>query len=163
MLDINFTSLVNLAGFFVLLYFLWVSLYKPFFDIAEKRRQIVESELNQSEKLRKEAEEKLAQANKELEEIRAKKEDIIKDAENLAKDIIAKAKEDAMNEKSRIISAAEKEAAEIKEEAYKDIQNKVVSLSIAIASMILKKNIDEKVNEEIIKRAFEALDKGEKL
>jgi F-type H+-transporting ATPase subunit b len=29
--------------------------------------------------------------------------------------------------------------------------------------MILKKNVDEKVNEEIVKRAFEALNKGEKL
>ncbi len=29
--------------------------------------------------------------------------------------------------------------------------------------MILKKNVDEKVNEEFIKRAFEALSKGEKL
>jgi len=138
-------------------------MYKPFFEIAEKRRQIVESELNQSEKLRKEAEEKLNQANKELEEIRAKKENIIKDAEALAKDIISRAKEEALNEKNRIVSVAEKEAEEIKEEAYKDIQNKVVSLSIAMASMILKKNIDEKVNEEIIKRAFEILDKGEKL
>jgi F-type H+-transporting ATPase subunit b len=163
MLDFNFTSIVNLAGFAVLAYFLWVMLYKPFFDIADKRRQMVESELNQSEKLRKEAEEKLKQVNKEIEEVRAKKESIIKEAEELAKNIVFNAKEEAANEKSRIIAAAEKEALEIKEEAYKDIQNKVVSLSIAIASMILKKNVDEKVNEEIVKRAFEALNKGEKL
>ncbi|KLO24501.1 MULTISPECIES: F0F1 ATP synthase subunit B [unclassified Marinitoga] len=163
MLDFNFTSIVNLIGFTVLAYFLWVMLYKPFFEIAEKRRQLVESELNQSEKLRKEAEEKLNQANLELEKVRNKKESIIKEAEDLAKSIISTAKEDALAEKNRIISAAEKEAQEIKEEAYKDIQNKVVSLSIAIASMILKKNIDEKANEEIVKRAFEALSKGEKL
>ncbi|KLO23192.1 ATP synthase subunit B [Marinitoga sp. 1197] len=163
MLDFNFTSIINLVGFSVLAYFLWVMLYKPFFEMAEKRRQIVESELNQSEKLRKEAEEKLNQANLELEEVRNKKESIIKEAEDLAKNIISNAKEDALIEKNRIISTAEKEAKEIKEEAYKDIQNKVVSLSIAIASMILKKNIDEKANEEIVKRAFEALSKGEKL
>ncbi|GAB6188550.1 hypothetical protein JCM30566_02890 [Marinitoga arctica] len=163
MLDINFTSIINLVGFTVLAYFLWVMLYKPFFEIADKRRQIVESELNQSEKLRKEAEEKLQMANKELEEIRAKKENIIKEAEELAKNILHTAKEEASNEKARIIASAEKEAQEIKEEAFKDIQNKVVSLSVAIASMILKKNIDEKVNEDIIKRAFEALNKGEKL
>lgn len=163
MLDFNFTSIVNLAGFAVLAYFLWVMLYKPFFDIADKRRQMVESELNQSEKLRKEAEERLQQVNKELEEIKSKKEQIIKEAEELAKNIVSNAKEEAINEKARIISTAEKEAKEIKEEAYKDIQNKVVSLSIAIASMILKKNVDEKVNEEIVKRAFEALSKGEKL
>ncbi|WP_129408769.1 ATP synthase F0 subunit B [Marinitoga lauensis] len=73
MLDFNFTSILNLVGFTVLAYFLWVMLYKPFFEIADKRKQIVESELNQSEKLRKEAEEKLQNANKELEEIRSKK------------------------------------------------------------------------------------------
>ncbi|SHE28230.1 F-type H+-transporting ATPase subunit b [Marinitoga hydrogenitolerans DSM 16785] len=163
MLDFNFTSIVNLVGFIVLAYSLWVMLYKPFFEIIDKRRQIVESELNQSEKLRKEAEEKLQKANKELDEIKMKKENIIKEAEELAKSIISNAKEDANMEKSRIIAAAEKEAKEIKEEAYKDIQSKVVSLSISIASMILKKNIDEKVNEEIVKKAFESLNKGENL
>lgn len=163
MLDFNFTSILNLVGFAVLAYFLWIMLYKPFFEIADKRRQIVESELNQSEKLRKEAEQKLQNANKELEEIREKKESIIKEAEELAKSIVANVKEEAAAERARIIASAEKEAQEIKEEAFKDIQNKVVSLSVAIASMILKKNVDEKVNEEIIKRAFEALDKGEKL
>jgi F-type H+-transporting ATPase subunit b len=163
MLDFNFTSIVNLFGFVFLAYFLWVMLYKPFFEMAEKRKEIVESELNQAEKLRKEAEEKLKQANIEIEEVRAKKESIIKEAEELAKNIVSNAKEEAANEKARIIAAAEKEATEIKEEAYKDIQNKVVSLSIAIASMILKKHVDEKVNEEIVKRAFEALNKGEKL
>jgi len=67
-------------------------------------------------------------------------------------------------EKERIILKAEQEASELKEKAALEIQSNVVRLAVTISAMILKEKVDVKANEELARRAMQALNnKGESL
>lgn len=137
--------------------FMYKLLYKPYFDMTDKRKQEVEKNLNEAERLRVEAQDLKEKNEKELSEAKDKKDEIIKKAEDNAKNISKKAKEDANKEKKRIISSAEKEAEEIKEKAMQDVQTKVVQMALSVSSMILKEKIDRKTNEELVSRALKTL------
>jgi F-type H+-transporting ATPase subunit b len=92
-----------------------------------------------------------------MSEVKEKKNEIIKNAEETAKNITKKAKEEAEKEKQRIITSAEKEAEELKEKAMQDVQAKVVQMALNVSSLILKEKIDRKANEELVSRALKTL------
>jgi len=164
MLSFNLTSIVNLVGFFLFIVFLYKLMYKPFFEITDKRKQEIEKNLNEAERLRISAQEDKSELEKKLKEIKLEREEIILKANEQAKSILNKAKENAEKEKERLILKAESDAQDIKNKAVQDIQQKVVGISVAIASMILKEKIDTTVNEEIVKRAIRQFDsKGDSL
>ncbi len=137
--------------------FMYKLLYKPYFDMTDKRKKEVEKNLDEAERLRIEAQDLKEKNEKELSEAKDKKDEIIKNAEDNAKNISKKAKEDADKEKKRIITSAEREAEEIKEKAMQDVQKKVVQMALSISSMILKEKIDRKTNEELVSRALKTL------
>jgi F-type H+-transporting ATPase subunit b len=132
-------------------------LYKPYFDITDKRKEEVEKNLNEAERLRVEAQDLKEKNEKEMSEVKEKKNEIIKNAEETAKNITKKAKEEAEKEKQRIITSAEKEAEELKEKAMQDVQAKVVQMALNVSSLILKEKIDRKANEELVSRALKTL------
>ncbi|MGM0639905.1 MAG: F0F1 ATP synthase subunit B [Thermotogota bacterium] len=144
-------------GFIVFMLFMYKLLYKPYFDMTDKRKEEVEKNLDEAERLRIEAQDLKEKNEKELSEAKNKKDEIIKNAEENAKNISKKAKEDADKEKKRIISSAEREAEELKEKAMKDVQAKVVQMALSVSSMILKEKIDRKTNEELVSRALKTL------
>lgn len=137
--------------------FMYKLLYKPYFDMTDKRKQEVEKNLNEAERLRVDAQDLKEKNEKELSEAKDKKDEIIKNAEDNAKNIIQKAKDNAEKEKKRIITSAEQEAEDIKEKAMKDVQTKVIQMALSVSSMILKEKIDKKTNEELVNRALKAL------
>lgn len=132
-------------------------LYKPYFDMTDKRKEEVEKNLNEAERLRVEAQDLKEKNEKEMSEVKEKKNEIIKNAEETAKNITKKAKEEAEKEKQRIITSAEKEAEELKEKAMQDVQAKVVQMALNVSSLILKEKIDRKANEELVSRALKTL------
>lgn len=137
--------------------FMYKLLYKPYFDITDKRKEEVEKNLNEAERLRVEAQDLKEKNEKEMSEVKEKKNEIIKNAEETAKNITKKAKEEAEKEKQRIITSAEKEAEELKEKAMQDVQAKVVQMALNVSSLILKEKIDRKANEELVSRALKTL------
>ncbi|BBE32032.1 hypothetical protein OSSY52_21730 [Tepiditoga spiralis] len=164
MLSFNMTSIVNLIGFTAFMITLYYMLYKPYFEMTDKRRAEIEKNLNEAEKLRIDAQEKKKLSEEELLKVREQRESLIKNAEMEAKKIVESAKEIAEKEKGNIIKKAEMEANEIKEKAMKEMQSKVVSLSIAISGMILKEQLDKQANQKMVQRAIDLFEKrGENL
>jgi len=137
-------------------------LYKPYFEITDKRKQEVEKNLNEAEKLRLETQNKKNELDKQLREIEETRTQIILKAEEQAKLILKSAQEEAENQRKYIIDKAEKESEDIKTKALKELQSQIVAMALSISSMILKEQVDKQKNEEIIKRALRNLQgKGE--
>lgn len=154
MLSFNFTAVVNIIGFILFMVFMYKLLYKPYFDMTDKRKQEVEKNLNEAERLRTSAQEDKDEAEKQLKKLKEEKEDIINKARDQAKAIEKEAKNNALEERERLLIKAEKEAEEIKEKSKEEIQNQIMTLSVLIASNILKEKIDTKINEEMVRRAI---------
>jgi F-type H+-transporting ATPase subunit b len=118
--------------------------------------------LNEAEKLRLEAQKGKEDLDRRLSEIDDERREIIVKANEQAQSIVKNAQQEANEQRKNIIDKAEKEAEEIKERAFRELQTKIVSLAVAISSMILKEQIDKRKNEEIIRRAIDSLkEKGE--
>ncbi|PNR89715.1 hypothetical protein CN13_04445 [Petrotoga sp. HKA.pet.4.5] len=162
MISFNLTSIVNLVGFLAFMFLMYRLLYKPYFDMTDKRKKEVEKNLNEAEKLRLEAQLKKEELDKQLSEADEKRREILSEADEQAKSIIKAAQGEAQEQRKLILDKAEKEAEEIKESAARELQSRIVSLAVTISSMILKEQIDKKKNEELIRRAINSLkDKGE--
>lgn len=162
MLSFNLTSIVNLVGFIFFMLLMYKLLYKPYFEITDKRKQEVEKNLSEAEKLRLEAQNKKNELDKQLREIEEERTQIILKAEEQAKLILKSAQEEAENQRKYIIDKAEKESEEIRTKALKELQSQIVAMALSISSMILKEQVDKQKNEEIIKRALRSLQgKGE--
>jgi len=162
MLSFNLTSIVNLVGFIFFMLLMYKLLYKPYFEITDKRKQEVEKNLSEAEKLRLEAQNKKNELDKQLREIEEERTQIILKAEEQAKLILKSAQEDAEKQRKYIIDKAEKESEEIRTKALKELQSQIVAMALSISSMILKEQVDKQKNEEIIKRALRSLQgKGE--
>lgn len=160
-MDIVWSSFIIQILAFLLLYFLLSKFaFGPLFGIMEKRRQHVQEQLQTSERSRKEAEELLKQQKEALQQARKEAHEIIEQsrttANRTAEDLLAQAKA---------------EAARIKEEAVRDIENEknkavaalrsqVSAMSVLIASKIIEKQIDEKSQQELISHYLKEVGEG---
>ncbi len=150
MFEFNLTLVIQLLNFLALLFILKKLLYKPFFDIMDKRREKIEGEIFEAEKLRKEAEQLKKQAEEELRNARQRAEQIISAAEVEKEKIIEEAKEKAVKEAEKVIFGAQSEIERERQEALSKIQTLAAELSVSMAMKILKGALDDKAKKEYL-------------
>jgi len=140
----------TIATFLVLLWLLAKFAWKPLLAMLAKREETIRKSLEDAEK-----------ARLDLESIKEKSDKILIEAHNAAQTIIANGKSNAEKMKDEILkntkiksdSILEKAKRQINSEkgqAISDIKTEVVSLSLEIASKLIKKNLSEKDHQAII-------------
>ncbi|REK55461.1 MAG: ATP synthase F0 subunit B [Thermobacillus sp.] len=144
------STVIAIIAFALLYWLLNKYAFGPLFGVMEKRRQLVNEEIEAAEASRREAERQLAEQKRALEE--ARKE---------AQEIIESARRTSQKQADEIIQAAREEANRLKNEAIREIQNEknnaiaalrrqVSGLSVQIASKILEKQVDGKAHEQLV-------------
>ncbi len=147
--------LAQFVNFTIFLFILWKFAYKPMLKFLDDRKDTIEKGITDAQKAedrlielgaekKKILEETLAQAKKESKEII---EIATKAGEEKRNMIITKAKEEI---KDIITNEKEKITLE-RAQAIKDIKEEVTNLVILSLEKVLKKRIDPKKNEKIIK------------
>ena len=158
MVNINSTMLWEVINFLVLLWLLKKYLYKPMTDMLDKRKNRIESDLEEARQKKKEAKELKEKYENELKNAREKAQEIVEDAEERGKEkaeeIVEKAKEDAERIKERNME----EIAQAKEDALDELRNEVASISLMTASKFLREKLDEDKHKELINNYIENLD-----
>lgn len=141
---------IQLVAFAILFWLLSRFAFKPLFGVMEKRRQLVQEQMESAANNRNEAERLIEEQKQALQQ--ARKE---------AYDIIEQAKSTGSKQADEIVQAARNESTRLKDEAVRDIEtekNKAVAslkaevsgLSVQIASKIIEKQVDEKAQSEIV-------------
>lgn len=144
------TFFIQLAAFLILFWLLKRYAFGPLLGIMEQRKELVQSQLDNAENSRKQASQHLEEQKQALQQ--ARKE---------AHDIIEQAKSTSVKQADDIIVAAKSEANRLKDDAVRDIEsekNKAIAalrsevggMSVAIASKIIEKQIDEKSQEQLV-------------
>ena len=158
MIDINGTLLIQFLNFFVLVAILAKFAYKPILKMLEDRRNKIVSDLNNAQAARDAAE-----------KMKADYQDQIKNAHAEAQAIIDKAVKQADKEAQAQLASVraqitrEKEVAQAeiineREAAIREMRNEVVTLSMAVAEKLLKKNMDTDMNAKLIADCIEKID-----
>ena len=158
-MSLNFTLILQIISFLILLWLLAKFLYKPFMKYLDERAEDVRRLIEGAEHDRKKAEEHL-EASKE--EIRKTREAMLKMKEATTRD--------ADREKIKTIDEAKKEALEILqrteldvkkeiERAKDNVRKDISSLSLAIAKKILGREIKEEDHKKLIKESLKELNR----
>lgn len=152
LVEITPTFFFQIINTIILFFILKKLLFKPVTEFMSSRTEEIENSLS-------EAEEK----NKEAESIKSEYMDKIKGAEEEGRQIVKDAARRAEERASDIIKAAEKEADQIKERASLDIErekkkainslkDEIALISVAAASKLIEKDLDEKGHKTLVKQ-----------
>lgn len=157
--EFDYTTLVMVLNFFILLFFLNIFLYKPLIAAIGEREEKIKSNLDEAESLN-------AQAEKLKRDYDARIQEVKKEAAS----IVQKAAEDGDKVKAEMIEAARKEARHINEQAFSDIEREhqksretlkaeTSNLAVQIAEKILKDSLDEVTQRAIIENFIRKVEK----
>lgn len=149
-MNINATLIGQSIAFFLFVWFCMKFVWPPIMAALEERKKKIADGLAAAE--RGEHEKVLAQ-KRATEVIHQAKEDaanIIAQAQKRAGEIVEEAKEAARSEGERLITAANAEIEQNVNRAREELRGQVVSLSVAGASKVLGREIDEKAHDELL-------------
>lgn len=132
--------------FFVLSKFAW----KPIVKALDERERSIEDALAKAE-IAKEELAKLTNENEQLlKQARGERDEILKEAKILKDRIVHDAKSLAQAESSRMIEKARQEINNQKVAALEDIKSQVATLSLDIATKILRKQFEDQKKQQAL-------------
>lgn len=111
LLEINFTLILFALSFLVFTYLLNLTLYKPVGEVIEKRKNIVEGDLNKAKELTNEANQSLEDYTNKIKKARF-------EAQNIVQEIVKQSEKNRNEKISALVSTLTKE----KEDALKKIK-----------------------------------------
>ena len=151
------TLLFQFINFFVLVAILAKFAYKPLLKVLEDRRNKIASDLDAAAQARETAVKLQGEYEAQLQNARSEAQAIIDKAVKQA-DKEAQAQLSAIREQiAREKQIAQAEIANEREAAIREMRNEVVTLSMAVAEKLLKKNLDADMNAKLVANCIDQL------
>lgn len=150
-MNINATLIGQSIAFFVFVWFVMKYVWPPLLNVLNERKKTIADGLAAAERGKHQQELAEKHAAEVIHEAKQQAAEIISRAEKRASEIIEEAKDTARAEGERIVTAANAEIAQEVTRAKEQLRGQVVSISVAAASRILKREINEQSQDELIK------------
>lgn len=152
------TILAQMLNFFILVWILARFAYKPLVSMMQERKERIAKDLADAEVARNEAEQfkadyaaQIANARQEAQQIVEK---AVQQAEATTREQLAAAREQIEREKER----ARQDIVNERDRAMNNLRNEVISLSVAMATKVVAKDMDSETNTKLIEDAIAKLD-----
>ena len=158
MVDLNGTLIAQIVNFLILVGILTKFAYKPLMQALEDRQSKIAGDIDSAERERREAEQLKIGYQQQLAEARTQAQAIVEKAEKLAEEAKEEILKEARVESARILKAVQDEVARERALALAELKGEVVTLSMAVASKIIEKNIDTEANANLVASFIEKLD-----
>ena len=159
MVDLSLgTILAQMLNFFILVWILARFAYKPLVSMMQERKERIAKDLADAQVARNEAEQfkadyaaQIANARQEAQQIVEK---AVQQAEATTREQLAAAREQIEREKER----ARQDIVNERDRAMNNLRNEVISLSVAMATKVVAKDMDSETNTKLIEDAIAKLD-----
>ena len=152
------TILAQMLNFFILVWILARFAYKPLVSMMQERKERIAKDLADAQAARTEAEQfkadyaaQIANARQEAQHIVEK---AVQQAEATTREQLAAAREQIEREKER----ARQDIVNERDRAMNNLRNEVISLSVAMATKVVAKDMDSETNTKLIEDAIAKLD-----
>ena len=152
------TILAQMLNFFILVWILVRFAYKPLVSMMQERKERIAKDLADAQAARNEAEQfkadyaaQIANARQEAQQIVEK---AVQQAEATTREQLAAAREQIEREKER----ARQDIVNERDRAMNNLRNEVISLSVAMATKVVAKDMDSETNTKLIEDAIAKLD-----
>ena len=150
-MNINLTLIGQSITFIFFVMFVMKFVWPPLVAALEERKKTIADGLAAAEKGKHDGELAKQRVLDTLKDAKVQAQDIINLAEKRASEIVEESKDNARAEGERIIAAANAELEQEVNRAREQLRGQVVSLAVSGASKVLKREIDEKANEDLLK------------
>lgn len=152
------TILAQMLNFFILVWILTRFAYKPLVSMMQERKERIAKDLADAQAARNEAEQfkadyaaQIANARQEAQQIVEK---AVQQAEATTREQLVAAREQIEREKER----ARQDIVNERDRAMNNLRNEVISLSVAMATKVVAKDMDSETNTKLIEDAIAKLD-----
>jgi len=150
-MNINLTLIGQSITFAVFVWFCMKYVWPPIMAALEERKTKIADGLAAAEKGQHEEELAKKRATDIIKKAKDEAGDILAGAQKRASEIVEEAKDTARAEADRIVHSANAEIEQEVNRAREELRGKVVSLAVAGAGKVLKREVDEKANEDLLK------------
>lgn len=152
------TILAQMLNFFILVWILARFAFKPLVSMMLERKERIAKDLADAQAARNEAEQfkadyaaQIANARQEAQQIVEK---AVQQAEATTREQLVAAREQIEHEKER----ARQDIVNERDRAMNNLRNEVISLSVAMATKVVAKDMDSETNTKLIEDAIAKLD-----
>lgn len=142
-MNINLTLIGQSITFALFVWFCMKYIWPPVMGALEARRKEIADGLAAAERGQHEHELAAKRAAEHIKEAKGQASDIISQAQKRANEIVEEAKGDAKTEAERIVTGANAEIEQETNRAREQLRQEVVSLAIAGAEKVLKREVDK--------------------
>ena len=150
-MDVSLGTLIGQAGTFLVLVLVTMKyVWPPLTQAMEERRQKIAEGLAQQDEAEKELAKAQEQAEQLIRDARAKSGEIIDSASKRGNEIVEQAKQEALAERDRQVSAAEAEIKLATNQAREALREKLAELTIAGARQVIEQELDADRHRKLI-------------
>ena len=150
-MNINLTLIGQSITFAFFVWFCMKYVWPPIMNALEQRKTKIADGLAAAEKGQHEEELAKKRATDLIKKAKDEAGDILANAQKRASEIVEEAKGTARAEADRIVHSANAEIEQEVNRAREELRGKVVSLAVAGAGKVLKREVDAKANEDLLK------------
>lgn len=150
-MNINLTLIGQSITFALFVWFCMRFVWPPIMAALDARKTKIADGLAAAEKGQHEEELAKQRATEILKTAKDEAGDILAGAQKRASEIVEEAKDTARTEAERIVHSANAEIEQEVNRAREELRGKVVSLAVAGAGKVLKREVDAKANEDLLK------------
>jgi len=149
--NVTATLFGQIIVFALLIWFINRFLWGPLTGVMEARKKRIADGLAAAERGKHEQELAEQRAAEVLHEAKGRASEIINQAQKRANEIVEEAKDNARAEAERLVAAANAEIEQETNRAREELRGQVVELAVAGASKVLKREVDAKAHDELLK------------
>ncbi len=157
-LSLNFTFVVEIVVFLVLLWLLARYVFPPLLRALEARQQLIAQSLQEAEKARQEAERSRASEMAEMAEARAKAQEILDRAQQLGEQLREELRQRGEAEQQAMLERARAELQREREQAVAELRRQVADLVVMATTRVLQEELDERRQLRLVEQALSEVD-----
>lgn len=154
------TFLAMIFNFLILMFVLVRLLYHPIQGILEERRMKIARDLNEAERIKKDAEQLRLESQQKLEESHVEAYEIVErarnEAERLRDELIVQARQEA----DRLRQRTQQEIDRAKQIARMELKEEAIELAMMAVQKVFEKNKTFQLNDSLIRGVLEEINKG---
>jgi F-type H+-transporting ATPase subunit b len=151
------TFLASIVSFLIVFWIIAHFGFKPFANILRKRSEYIESQINDSERARTEAEKVLAEQRKLLDEARQDAKNLLDAARVRADEQAREIIRDAQAEAGRLLEEGRALIERDRAEALNGVLEQVAALTVELTSKLLHNHVSPAVHEDMLAEAEKRL------
>lgn len=149
-MNINATLILQSLAMLIFVWFCMQVVWPPILKALDERRKRIADGLAASDRAEKALEEANQKVEEEIKTAREKAHDIIEQANQRHGQILDQAKDDAMGERQRQVTAGEAEITLSANQAREELRATVANLAVLGASRILEREVDTDTHRELL-------------